>query len=588
MLRQQFALRGNDVRRLLVLAGVVSVMAGIQPALANVVLDWNNEFLTIVRQTSINWVDGPPEVAREMAIMGNAMSDAVNAATGGTIPSYAYLGPTVAGADPGVAAASAAYTALKSIYTDAAWQIPMTTQTGSAVVIPAATLANSVVLPELSSFLTTSLGFDPGSCAASSSSATCAGYNLGVAAGNAVAAKQSTDGAVAAIQKGLTRNGVLPSYPAGVYQPPGGAGPGGRPEMLPTWGSVAPTGITSAQLAAATASVGGPLAISSPAYAAALLQVECQGSATALPADIQKTCATAGFTPASGIVATRQARSALFWNDPGMTAQPPGHWLQIADTALQSKGANLLQSAQLTALLGDGENDAGIAVWGLKYQNNLWRPITALNASCTVSHDASGKVIARTSSWSQAFTTCAPGWSSLIGTPPHPDYAAGHPGFSGAGATILADFFGSDSLSFTSSSDYYCNTGAPTFNPDGSLKSCTQGGHTYTVGNAGDCAVLTAGLISNNSPLICPITEAFNSFSQASSGVNGAEFSRVAGGIHTPFAVEDALTVGNAIGAMVAANAGLPNVVPEPSTLLICTAGLLPLGRLHRRRRGVV
>ena len=585
MLRQQIAPRaprGTNIRRLFVLTGIVGAAASIQPASANAVLDWNNEFLTIAQQTSINWVNGPPEVARDIAIMGNAMSDAVNAATGGTLSSYAYTGPTVAGTDPGIAAAAAAYTALKSIYTDAAWQTPITTQTGLSSVIPATTLANRVVLPELDSFLATSLGFNPASCGASSSSSQCVSYNLGVAASNAVTAKQSTDGAVAAIQQGLTRNGVLSSYPAGTYQPPSG-----RPEMLPTWSGVTPTGISQTQLAAATATVSGPPIINSPAYATALLQVECQGSGTVLPADIQASCTRAGFTRTSATVATQQAKSALFWNDPGMTTQPPGHWLQIADTALQSKGSSLLQSAQLTALLGDAENDAGIADWKLKYQYNLWRPVTALNASCTVSHNGSGKVIARASAWSQAFTTCDPGWSSLIGTPPHPDYAAGHPAFSGAGATILADFFGTDAMSFTSSSDYYCNAGTLSFNSDGSLKSCTQGGRTYTVGNAGDCAVLTAGLISNNSPLICPITETFSSFSQASSGQNGAEFSRVAGGIHTPFAVEDALTVGNAVGAMVAANAGLPNVVPEPSALLICAAGLLPLGRLNRRRSGV-
>ena len=203
----------------------------IQPASANVVLDWNNEFLAIAQQTSINWVSGPPEVARDIAIMGNAMSDAVNAATGGTISSYGYTGPMVAGADPGIAAAAAAYTALKSIYTDAAWLTPLTTQTGSSSVIPATTLANSVVLPELDSFLATSLGFNPTGCTASSSSLQCVSYNLGVSAGNAVAAKQSTDGAVAAIQQGLTRNGVLSSYPAGTYQPPSG-----RPEMLPNLG----------------------------------------------------------------------------------------------------------------------------------------------------------------------------------------------------------------------------------------------------------------------------------------------------------------------------------------------------------------
>ena len=186
---------------------------------------------------------------------------------------------------------------MKSVYTDAAWQTPVTTQTGQSNILPATTLANSVVLPELGSFLVTSLGFNPAGCTASPSSSQCVSYNLGVAAGNAVAAKQSTDGAVAASQQGLTRNGVVASYPAGTYQPPGGAGPGGRPEMLPTWGSVTPTGISQTQLAAATATVGGPPAISSPAYATALLQVECQGSATVLPADIKASCVKAGFSP---------------------------------------------------------------------------------------------------------------------------------------------------------------------------------------------------------------------------------------------------------------------------------------------------
>jgi hypothetical protein len=49
--------------------------------------------------------------------------------------------------------------------------------------------------------------------------------------------------------------------------------------------------------------------------------------------------------------------------------------------------------------------------------------------------------------------------------------------------------------------------------------------------------------------------------------------------------VEDALTVGDAIGASVAANAGLPNEVPEPSGLMICTVGVMILIPLHRGRR---
>jgi hypothetical protein len=47
--------------------------------------------------------------------------------------------------------------------------------------------------------------------------------------------------------------------------------------------------------------------------------------------------------------------------------------------------------------------------------------------------------------------------------------------------------------------------------------------------------------------------------------------------------VVDALTVGDAIGASVAADAGLPDVLPEPSTLSLCAVALLALTRLRRR-----
>ena len=80
----------------------------------------------------------------------------------------------------------------------------------------------------------------------------------------------------------------------------------------------------------------------------------------------------------------------------------------------------------------------------------------------------------------------------------------------------------------------------------------------------------------NASPLICPITEVFSSFSQASSGHLGAEFSRVAGGIHTPIAVENATTLGNAIGAA---------LVPEPPILPVLGTGLLALGLVQSWRK---
>ena len=48
---------------------------------ANTVIDVNNALLNIIQNTSAALVDGPPEVAREIALIDGAMFDAVNAAS---------------------------------------------------------------------------------------------------------------------------------------------------------------------------------------------------------------------------------------------------------------------------------------------------------------------------------------------------------------------------------------------------------------------------------------------------------------------------------------------------------------------------
>jgi hypothetical protein len=606
--------------RLLIAAAVLAGMAGTRPARAgNVVTDWNNEFLLITQQTSGNLVAGPPDVAREIAQIGAAMSDAVNAASGSTISSFAYTGGLMANANANVAAATAAYTALTNIFTDPVWSNSIATLTGSGTNTSNTTLATTVVIPELQSFLSSqlnSLGLaNAASACVSSTSSLCNGYNLGIAAAtavnNATAFSPTASGAVAAITNGLTPHVPVGSGTTpGVYIPPSSFIPAGRPEMFPTWGptpsstGVTPAGISSTQLSAAISSVGGPPAIGSAAYAKALLQTECQGSGTGqggLPGTILSACAAAGFSQTAA-QAKADATAALFWNDPGTTIQPPGHWLQIANAAVQSQKSSLLQSAQLTAILGEAQYDAGIAAWGVKYTDNLWRPTTAIR-NC----DTSGT---GTVSWSSNFTTCDATWASLIATPPHPDYLAGHPAFSGAAATVLADFFGTDNVSFSSTSNYYCNGGKTNFNaanlpvscttlanvtyyvcsatttPDfvgGMPVDCTDGTNFFAL-TGGDCNTVTTSGINNGSPLICPITESYTSFSDASSGPLGSEFSRVVGGIHTPFAVTDALALGNQIGTLVATGNGLPDVVPEPSSLSICAVSLLALTRLRRRR----
>src|SRR5205085_880909 len=103
---------------------------------------------------------------------------------------------------------------------------------------------------------------------------------------------------------------------------------------------------------------------------------ECQGNGRALSSAIKAACGAAGI----GLETTAQATAALFWNDPGTTYQPPGHWLDIADSLIQSQPVlqSTLQAARLASLVGQAENDAGIVAWGVKYQANLWRPITAI------------------------------------------------------------------------------------------------------------------------------------------------------------------------------------------------------------------
>jgi len=606
-------------RRIVLLLGTIwlATLAPIAVARADVITDVNNELLTIIQNTSLPLIDGPPEAAREIAMIDGAMYDAVNAATGSLYAPIAYTGGAVSGASANAAALQAAITVMDNLYVN-----PSTSLYQQYKGVRGATYFPPGVLAANPPYAFDAIGPSATQMAAVQADVTSivneltalpsvpavsAGIALGTAAGNAMlnaSAKDGAGGPEGAILDTITNPYTPESHAPGVYQPPAV-----RPAMMPTWGTVAPIGMTTTTLAAIAATVPAPLTattqgLTSEAYNLQVLETECEGSATGLPSTVATACRVAGFAPETAA----EAQAALFWNDPGSTLLPPGKWLQIADTVTTEQGTDLLQTARATALVGIALEDAGIGAWGIKYEYNSWRPVTAIR-NC--------------GNWNPNFTTCDPTWSSLIVTPPHPDYLAGPPAFSGAAATALADILGTDDVTFTAGSVAYCNGGlttldsdgytigcvlkhavysidgagcseggTPSYDSDGNLIGCTLNGVAESVtgggcNNAGSVTVLnadyTANPAYNASPLICSIALTFDSISQAAGGYLGAEFSRVVGGIHTPDAVEQALTLGNAIGTVVAEDD--LRLVPEPPMAPVLGASVLILGGLRHRRR---
>src|SRR5437667_625167 len=202
-----------------------------------------------------------------------------------------------------------------------------------------------------------------------------------------------------------------------IVPPPGGSGPGVwvptppafAPYLLPQWGFVLPFAMSSSSQFRPP----GPPSLDSQQYAADYDEVKSLGAAV----DSTRT--------------EEQTEIALFWADGAGTETPPGHWNSIAQTIADMQGNTLEQNARLFALLNIAMADAAICAWDAKYTFDFWRPVTAI-----------------------AFAEPELHWTSFIVTPPFPDYVSGHSTFSGAAATVLPLFYGTENLPFTTGSDF--------------------------------------------------------------------------------------------------------------------------------------
>ncbi|MEK7254452.1 MAG: vanadium-dependent haloperoxidase, partial [Bacteroidota bacterium] len=120
-----------------------------------------------------------------------------------------------------------------------------------------------------------------------------------------------------------------------------------------------------------------------------------------------------------------QIKIAHFWSDdPGKTGTPPGHSISVASQVLALENASLEEAAETFAKVGLAVHDAFISCWKCKYDYNLMRPVTFI-----LEH------------FDDTYTT-------LLTTPPFPEYTSGHSVQSGASAQVLTDLFG-DNYAFT-------------------------------------------------------------------------------------------------------------------------------------------
>lgn len=108
-----------------------------------------------------------------------------------------------------------------------------------------------------------------------------------------------------------------------------------------------------------------------------------------------------------------------FWGEIPANMNVPAHATNIVTQLIETKKMDLFDAAAVYALHGIALNDAGISVLKTKYKYNLVRPVSYI---CKVMQK--------------------PAWTTVIPTPPHPEYSAAHAVVSAASATVLACIFG--------------------------------------------------------------------------------------------------------------------------------------------------
>jgi hypothetical protein len=200
---------------------------------------------------------------------------------------------------------------------------------------------------------------------------------------------------------------------------------------------------------------------------------------------------------------------AEYWADGPSSELPPGHWCVFAKIVSARDGHGIDEDAKMFFVLANALHDAGIAAWDAKRAYDSARPITlipyALRGQTIRSWGGPGK---------GTITMQGEDWRPFqpldFVTPPFPEFVSGHSTFSGAAATVLEAFTGSDTF--------------------------------------GASVVIRAGS-SRVEPGISPQRDITLSWKKFSDAADQAGYSRLLGGIHFADANEYGASMGRRIGA---------------------------------------
>lgn len=263
----------------------------------------------------------------------------------------------------------------------------------------------------------------------------------------------------------------------------------------PQWGKVTPFGINNATPYLPPP----PPAIDSPAYTAAynqLLQLGGDGITT----PTQRTA--------------DQTEIGIFWAYDGTEGlcAPPRLYNQIAQVVAIQQGNTEYQNARMFAMMNVAMADAAIVGWDGKFFYDFWRPVTAIrNGDNDGNPDTAGDP-----TWTPLGAPASNETLPNNFTPPFPSYPSGHAIIGAAVFKTLADFYGTDNISFSFTSDEFNGT---------------------TTDNQG-----------NVRP---EVTRHYNSFSQAA---EENAISRIYLGIHWDFDLSSGINSGNRIANFIFRN----------------------------------